>query len=110
MNALFTISPYKDKGSWVFDDESRGLDKEPFVAGIDDMLDALSSGGTKINLVFSSNPFPGFDITMTRLHEEMGGYWFKCEELNMNGWLCPAMFKYFEDAPEKIYAKFKNIL
>jgi len=25
----------------------------------------------------------------------------------MEGWLCPALFKYFEAAPPKIYAQFK---
>jgi len=26
----------------------------------------------------------------------------------MEGWLCPALFKYFEKAPQEIYAKFEE--
>jgi hypothetical protein len=25
----------------------------------------------------------------------------------MEGWLCPALFKYFDSAPKKIYAQFR---
>ena len=108
MNALFTITPYKHEGQWVFDDESRELDKEPFVAGIDDILDTVANGATKLTVIFSSAPFPGASLTLTRLREEMDGNWYQCEELGMEGWLCPAMFKYFTSAPDKIYVQFKH--
>jgi hypothetical protein len=26
----------------------------------------------------------------------------------MEGWLCPALFKYFDSAPKKIYAQFRS--
>ncbi len=38
-NSIFVINPYKWNGMWVFDDERVGLDKEPFVAGADTMID-----------------------------------------------------------------------
>ena len=38
-NSIFVIRPYKWNGMWVFDDERVGLDKEPFVAGADTMID-----------------------------------------------------------------------
>ena len=38
-NSIFVIKPYKWNGMWVFDDERVGLDKEPFVAGADTMID-----------------------------------------------------------------------
>ena len=37
-NSVMTIYPYLHKGTWVFDDEDRGLQREPFIAGIDTML------------------------------------------------------------------------
>jgi hypothetical protein len=113
MNALFMISPYMHHGMWVFDDESRDLDKEPFVAGIDDMISLITSetptakGG--FNLIFSSSKFPGSQITLTRQRPIDGGYYYHCEELGFEGWLCPALFKYFDEAPESIHAQFKEI-
>ena len=29
-------------------------------------------------------------------------------QLGMQGWLCPALFKYFDAAPQRIYAQFKS--
>jgi hypothetical protein len=41
MNSIMVIFPYKHQGTWVFDDEATGLVREPFVAGIDTMIDHL---------------------------------------------------------------------
>ena len=40
-NVLVVIEPYWYQDTWVFDDESVGLDKEPFVQGIPEMIDYL---------------------------------------------------------------------
>jgi hypothetical protein len=39
--------------------------------------------------------------------EEYGGAWYRCRDPlpDMEGWLCPALFKYFEKTPKEIYAK-----
>ncbi|HXP35091.1 MAG TPA: hypothetical protein VN827_06065, partial [Chthoniobacterales bacterium] len=39
VNALLVIFPYKYQGTWVFDDPAAGLSREPFIAGIDTMID-----------------------------------------------------------------------
>jgi hypothetical protein len=31
--------------------------------------------------------------------QESGGNWYYCPQLDIEGWLCPALFKYFEKAP-----------
>jgi hypothetical protein len=41
MNAINVIAPYKHLGMRVFDDPRVGLDKEPFVAGADAMMDRI---------------------------------------------------------------------
>ena len=38
-NAINVIKPYKWNGMWVFDDQRVDLDKEPFVASADTMID-----------------------------------------------------------------------
>jgi len=105
------IHPYRHEGMWVFDDPGAGLVKEPFVAGADEVIDRMveSIPGAEdgFNLIFSATPFPGHDLQLERRSGESGGYWYYSRELDMEGWLCPALFKYFEAAPETLYAQFK---
>lgn len=111
MNSIIAIHPYKHQGQWVFDDESAGLNKEPFVAGadtiIDVMTDSISDAESGFTLIFSANPFPGSQAVFDWLRAESGGNWYYSPDLDMEGWLCPALFKYFEEAPAKIHAQFK---
>ena len=108
-NFMRVISPYKHEGAWVFDDSTVGLVKEPFVFGADEMIEWLvkdiDSASEGFQLYFSDRPFPGYQKKIEWLREEAEGNWYKLEEPNMEGWLCPAMFKYFEKAPKEIYAK-----
>src|SRR4051812_47045021 len=94
---------------WVFDDPRVGLDKEPFVSGADVMMDRLVAsvpGAEKgFRLLFSATPFPGFMARLEWRREEHGGNWYYSPEFDMEGWLCPALFKYFETAPKEIYVR-----
>ena len=56
-------------------------------------------------LLFSATPFPGHQYQLTWLREEFGGNWYRCVQLEMDGWLCPALFKYFDEAPDTIYLR-----
>jgi Family of unknown function (DUF6717) len=38
---------------------------------------------------------------------DMGGNWYYSEKFGLEGWLCPALFKYFESAPKEIYVQCK---
>lgn len=108
-NVLTVIQPYWYIDTWVFDDESVGLDKEPFVQGIPEMIDRLvrdipnARGG--FMLLFSSQPFAGYQAELTRVREEYGGHWYKAKDEGVEGWLCPALLRYFDAAPESIYIK-----
>ncbi len=108
-NILTVIEPYWYQGTWVFDDESAGLDKEPFVQGVPEMIDALvkdiPNARSGFILLFSSLPFSSYQIELTRVKEEYGGYWYRVKDKSAEGWLCPALFGYFETAPETIYVK-----
>jgi hypothetical protein len=112
MNALFAIHPYKHEGLWVFDDPGVGLVREPFVAGADEIIEALSASipGARsgFTLLFSAQRFPGANAEFEWRREEMGGNWYRCVELGKEGWLCPALFKYFESAPPRFYAQFRQ--
>ena len=110
-NAINVINPYRWEGMWVFDDDRVDLEKEPFVSGADVIIDVLTEGIQNardgFRLIFATVPFPGHTASLTRTgKEEAGGNWYALEgEEGLEGWLCPALFKYFEVAPEKIYIK-----
>ncbi|MBT7442792.1 MAG: hypothetical protein HN790_02350 [Methylococcales bacterium] len=110
-NALMIIHPYKYEGVWVFDDDKVGLDREPFVSGIDVMIDQMvneiSDADNGFNMIFSSTPFPGFQVELKWVRKEFDGNWYFCEQLGFEGWLCPALFKYFDTAREKIFVQVK---
>jgi hypothetical protein len=63
-NSIQVLMPYFHNGLWVFDDPTTGLVREPFVAGVPDLLEALLAhhnidGRNGFNLLFSVTPFPG---------------------------------------------------
>ncbi len=109
MNSLFVIVPYKHLDMWVFDDPQAGLVQEPFVAGIDTMIDRLVADIARaeagFRLLFSPGPFPGYHVKLEWVRPEMGGHWYAAPAWGMEGWLCPALFKYFDQAPPEIYVK-----
>ena len=109
MNAISVIVPYKYEGTWVFDDPAVGLVREPFVSGIDVMLDRLTANIPNaekgFRLLFSAKPFPGHTVKLEWRREEFEGNWYFSPQFQMEGWLCPALFKYFTQAPRELYAR-----
>ena len=108
-NALLVIAPYRHAGTWVFDDPSAGLVREPFVAGVPEMIDVLvrdiPSATNGFQLLFSAQPFPGYQKRLTWLRGDMGGNYYRMEDPAMEGWICPAMFRYYQTAPKELYVK-----
>jgi hypothetical protein len=109
MNSISVIVPYKYEGMWVFDDPAVGLVREAFVAGIDEMIDKLVANvpdaAKGFRLIFSATPFPGYTLKLEWRREEYGGNWYYCPQFDMEGWLCPALFKYFPKAPPELYGR-----
>ena len=114
MNQIIAIYPYKESGLWVFDDERVGLDKEPFISGADTLIEraleakGIVDGENGFRLLFSAGEFPGYDLKLAWVREGDGGNWYRSKEFEMEGWLCPAMFKYFDTAPKELFAKFES--
>ena len=115
MNSLFIIHPYRvGQPGWAFDDPEVDLVQEPFVAGADNMITEMVKAENidpdNVSLIFSDNPFPTANITLNWLREDCGGNWYKTfiNENEMEGWLCPALFKYLDKAPKKLYVQLKN--
>ena len=113
VNALNVIHPYKWEGLWVFDDERVGLYKEPFVEGADTIIEkllamkGLQEPEKGFRLIFSTGPFPNYDLKLLWLRESDGGNWYRAEDFDIEGWLCPALLEYFDNPPREIYARFE---
>jgi hypothetical protein len=112
-NAIHVIQPYRHASTWVFDDPRVGLHQEPFVSGIPAMIDTLVANvpdaAKGFRLLFSSEAFPGYQVELVRVRPEYGGMWYRWEGRNAEGWLCPALFKYFSAAPARLYAKAERL-
>ena len=108
-NALMVIAPYRHAGTWVFDDPDVGLKREPFIAGTPELIDKLVAdipGAQKgFRLTFSAREFPGHDDRLVWRRGDASGNWYFSERFQAEGWLCPALFKYFAEAPKAIYVK-----
>lgn len=111
-NAIRVIQPYYVHGSWVFDDDAVGLVREPFVAGADTIIEgllrekAIPNPEKGFTLLFSDSWFPD-TFEFHRLREEGGGNWYRSPVTGAEGWLCPALFCYFDQAPEKLFVQVK---
>jgi hypothetical protein len=117
MNQIITLHIEKNGNCWVFDDPAVGLRQEPFVCGINEILEywmaedgllerALADG---IQLLGSPEQFPRAKHHLTKLRQEMGGTWYHAENgtaKGMEGWLCPALNKYFDPSPGHLFASF----
>src|SRR5437762_12131499 len=84
MNSLFVIAPYKYEGMWVFDDPAVGLSREPFIAGIDTMIDkfvtAIPDADKGFRAIFSAGQFPGADFKLEWHRGESGGNWYYSDQ------------------------------
>lgn len=109
MNSLMVIMPYRYEGMWVFDDPAAGLHREPFIAGIDTLIDKATANIPDathgFRAVFSAAPFPGANFRLEWRRAESGGNWYFSSDFHQEGWLCPALLKYFETAPREIHVK-----
>ena len=109
MKEINLIIPYRYEGMWVFDDPTVGLVREPFVSGPDKMIDLfvadIPNAEKGFRMIFSASAFPGYTVKLEWRRPEYGGNWYFSKDFNMEGWLGPALFKYFGTAPGEIFVK-----
>jgi hypothetical protein len=111
VNTINVIAPYKYLGMWVFDDERVGLVQEPFVGGADVIIDRTVEGIPNAEagfiMLFSAAPFPGHQFCLSWRRADGGGNYYYSEAHGLEGWLCPALLKYFDTAPGRLYFQVK---
>lgn len=113
LNSIMVIFPYRYQGTWMFDDERVGLVQEPFIEGMPEIIDIfvkdVPNATQGFKLLFSASPFPGSPAELVWNREELGGNWYRWEAHDLEGWLCPALFKYFSKAPQHLFCKAEPI-
>jgi hypothetical protein len=111
VNAINVIAPYYYLGMWVFDDPRVGLAQEPFVSGADTLIERavahIPEARSGFLLLFSSSPFPGHDIRLEWRRAESDGNWYHSRDFELEGWLCPALLRYFDEPPREIFVQVK---
>ena len=112
LHTVGVLEPYYDYrwSRWCFDDKNTGLVAEGFSEGIGIMIDHLvrdfvnpRQGGWQLQ--FSSIAFPGYQLALKRGRLDNGGVWYTSYELDVSGWLCSALYRYFAVEPETIYIR-----
>jgi hypothetical protein len=109
MNQIGVIAPYRRHGLWVFDDPKVGLLQEPFVAGADKIIDhmtaSIPNAASGFTMLFSADPFPGHQYRFELLRPEGSGHVYGSRDPAMEGWLCPALLRYFDQPPKELYVE-----
>ena len=112
---LQKITVQQRDGLWVFDDPSRDIVGEPFVDGMDDILDLLSGLPRKfestgqITMTFSDRPAPVLTHELSRESEFHGGYYYRLKNTDSIGWLCPVTLQYFDSFPASLFVRIEVI-
>ena len=130
---MLTIYPYKrskkDK-TWVFDDKDKGLKEEAFVAGMSEIItgvvhkERIKKPHKGFKATFSDKPFD-HDIELSWFKDGslkwdwegkeyvLPGNWYHTGNYFKKGirigWLCPALLKYFDEPPQKLYVKVEKL-
>ncbi len=107
---------YKDeRWRWVFDDAARHLAREAFVAGMDQVIDALARkhpdhGYGGIGFHMSTRKPQGridsllLEHTQTLWHPALGpSNYYHCRQLGIKTWLCNNLYRYVALAPRRLH-------
>jgi hypothetical protein len=106
-NSIYRVSVQIVDGLWVYDDAKFGVREQPLVFGMDLILERMVQQveglEDRLNLIFSSIPFPGSEFSLGFVREETEGFVYRWEEKKLQGWLSPSLRNYFPEPPPKIY-------
>jgi hypothetical protein len=60
-------------------------------------------------LLFSATSFPSADLQLEWVREDGSGNIYLWREAGQEGWLCPALLRYFDRAPAELYVQLKEV-
>lgn len=103
---------YKEGSQWFFDDSSKNIKHEEFVAGVPEMILCLCGNkhATKVHATIATKKpvFAKADELIFE-HEEEGGVVYSCH--NLSCWFCPVFFEYFDKnrIPKTLFVKVEEV-
>jgi len=111
-NSIMSLNLYREYDTWLFDDESNSITREPFILGASEIITRFAKPDVKkCTIFFSHNEFPE-SKKLRLLGEDMNGGTYICEnkelEKPMYCWLCPVTRIYMGGIPEDIYFTVKS--
>ncbi len=72
---------------------------------MDKLVDGIPNAEQGFRLIFSAQEVPGYTHKLVWKREDANGNWYYSPQYNQEGWLCPALLKYFKDAPGNSMSK-----
>ena len=51
---------------------------------------------------------PGHQFRLDWRRADGSGNWYYSQDLGMEGWLCPALLRYFDEPPKEIFVQVKS--
>ncbi len=69
---------------------------------IDRVVENIPDAEKGFLMIFSAMQFPGNQFKLEWRRGNSGGNWYYSPQLDMEGWLCPALLKYFAETPKEI--------
>jgi hypothetical protein len=59
-------------------------------------------------MIFSAVPFPGHQFRLESCRGGDSGNWYYAPQLELEGWLCPALLRYFDEALKELYVRVRS--
>ena len=102
------LTVWREKDTWYFDDKEKGIEREPFVSGSSEIITTmkmyLGIKTKKVRIQFSDEE--DFEYRFVLDHEEykeLNWNLYRDRLFKMRGWLCPVLYRYFDEAPKILY-------
>lgn len=100
----YTIKPYQQNTLWFFDDPSVGLLKEGLTDGVPELIKKACELSKIKNLFFLTFSDQKIGKKFLVFKKPLrNGNLYHWEKLKMDCWFCPALFRYFDRPPAKIW-------
>ena len=78
---------------------------QAFAQGTPNSLSGLYLDNQPIDDTRIIELFAGDTLKLEWRRSEYGGNYYYSPKYEMEGWLCPALFKYYKEAPQEIYIR-----
>jgi uncharacterized protein DUF6717 len=76
---------------------------------IDRAIVGLPNAEQGLTMMFSAEAFPGHQFRLEWRRTEGNGNWYYSPQLDVEGWLCSALFRYFSEPPKELFVQVRSL-